>query len=503
MCISPINSFSTANLAWISEECDSPNADDNLLPVDSIADKFAAIDVCEEIPVGSISPSGRIPEEAVSPNACFDLPSVDFLIDMFEGSRETIRNREGAIVDYQYDEIISVDVCNKIMQTYLQKTGFDIEDASSLHGKMISKEVVEDGFIVINGDLHANLTILIDRLKYLVNWRILNNEFKVISAIKENPNTLKILFLGDYFGRGQDGINLFMLLLLFKMENWEMVDLYRGNHETLKFLEKDLTSSEENYLDDLVFYGFIDAVFSSLILRGYYCCETKAPNNRKEHLVVSHGVPGYYPSALEVIKEESHYLSTSNVNEMNKEIEMLHKRCVNAEPIANMGSREMKIYQAVQQVSPFLKANKSRLEDEWMGGDILELWGDVAIDKETVGYNTKRHVSLVVSPEWIKNVCRLHSDADNRIVALIKGHGHIWMRWSTEEESPKEGFIHQQPIRGSQSTLDAFYIYQVKPKVSDGEVYFVSKKGGQEEYEVKTFPFYGNELKKVKAMEKV
>lgn len=451
----------------------------------------------DTLPVYYSSPEGEIGETYLFPSDGDSLPTVSSWISSLEGNYRSFGYFNGGFPDRGYVEFFSVEDCNRIMGEYIDRKTKILDVPGTSLGEMVSQELNEDGYIIVHGDLHTDLHGLIERFKYLQTLGFLTENYKVAS---EDSQELKVVFLGDYFGRGRDGVKLFMFLLLFKMENWNTVDLYRGNHEssTLGVLKRDFSFLEQHFLENMRFRDLLLGVFSSLILRGYYCCATPGENNRKEHIVMSHGVPGYYPSAIDVIAKKSLFLIKKDKLGLHDKIVEI-KNMSRQELLENkLSKREINRRNAARCINSFIQVNERLLKSERKKGYPIELWGDVSLLKERIGFNQNRGAGFVVSPKIVKDICRIDSNENDRIVAVLKGHGHLWELFNSQEKKPKEGFIHQIPISGNHPFMesevekkDVFYILQVKPKVRDWELLGCSSDNLEKGYSYEEKPFYG------------
>ncbi|EAX87785.1 Ser/Thr protein phosphatase, putative [Trichomonas vaginalis G3] len=91
--------------------------------------------------------------------------------------------------------------------------------------------------IIVVGDLHGNIDALL----------------RIFSRCGYPPNT-KYLFLGDYVDRGENSVDVFLLLLCLKIRNPNCVFLLRGNHESIGMTR---------------IYGFRDEVLMKLDKKTY------------------------------------------------------------------------------------------------------------------------------------------------------------------------------------------------------------------------------------------
>lgn len=80
-------------------------------------------------------------------------------------------------------------------------------------------------FHLIVGDIHASPSFHFHLISWLMQKEWLNKDFKIIKA------NLHIDFLGDIADYGPIGAECWRTILLMKLQNWQEVNIIRGNHE--------------------------------------------------------------------------------------------------------------------------------------------------------------------------------------------------------------------------------------------------------------------------------
>ncbi|KKP24704.1 MAG: Serine/threonine-protein phosphatase [candidate division TM6 bacterium GW2011_GWF2_28_16] len=75
------------------------------------------------------------------------------------------------------------------------------------------------------GDLHGNIQDFFKIIKKLIENDFLDNNLKL--------NKKKLIFLGDFIGRGNNSLEVLLLIIILKLLNFEDVIILKGNHEAL------------------------------------------------------------------------------------------------------------------------------------------------------------------------------------------------------------------------------------------------------------------------------
>lgn len=78
---------------------------------------------------------------------------------------------------------------------------------------------------IVIGDLHGNIQDFLKIIKKLIENNILKNNLKL--------NNKKLIFLGDFVGRGSNSLEVLFLITILKLLNFEDVIVLKGNHEAL------------------------------------------------------------------------------------------------------------------------------------------------------------------------------------------------------------------------------------------------------------------------------
>ena len=102
----------------------------------------------------------------------------------------------------------------------------------------VQKHVVQaDQKISFIGDLHGDMEALLTILKCMKDIKLLTDKYEVTDSVT-------VVFLGDYVGRGRDSIEILYTLMLLKIANPKSVFILRGNHEEC------CTQSNDGFIDE-------------------------------------------------------------------------------------------------------------------------------------------------------------------------------------------------------------------------------------------------------------
>ncbi len=154
----------------------------------------------------------------------------------------TIEELHGA--DISYDELVNrlqefLRISQQSMQNVsrwcgAREIGPDVFDLDKTQERfypfasrfVLSAQEARDAKFNFWGDIHGNRETLLASFQHLVNENILDPR-----SLKIKDRNVRCIFLGDYVDRGDNGVEVLVLLMKLKCVNPESVILLRGNHE--------------------------------------------------------------------------------------------------------------------------------------------------------------------------------------------------------------------------------------------------------------------------------
>jgi len=128
-----------------------------------------------------------------------------------------------------------LDDCLKTLEAFLEKTRSEFESPSVLGDRLAECEMADapyfhkgvgvlpepgpDEKVYFIGDLHGD-------------FETLDRAIEVAEYFQDDQ--VKLVFLGDYVDRGSGSLPVLMRIMEMKLENWDRVQMLRGNHEALR-----------------------------------------------------------------------------------------------------------------------------------------------------------------------------------------------------------------------------------------------------------------------------
>lgn len=302
---------------------------------------------------------------------------------------------------------------------------------SNVFGYVMRLELQDKSFIGSRGDLHSDIASFVALLDALQKETFLNEDY----TCKQN---FKFVLCGDYGGRGVNDVEVYILLLLWRLENPTSVIPIRGNHETIT-MQVDGSS-------DAFFFAINQDLFENCYKSFPLAVCITVPSERLEYVHVSHAL---FP-----------VIDVSSLLDGKKDYVYLPDASVDSERFAHMGSESdsPKKKLAFEQLKSLPPSSKKAASYYW--GDPGQL----------------RHVGTTeytLSPEQIHHYARIAGNTSS-IKFFLWGHQHIFLEVCAETKiqttkvigivlpaATVGGLLKKQiafqPIQG--------FIFQVAPRV--------------------------------------
>ncbi len=90
--------------------------------------------------------------------------------------------------------------------------------------------------LYITGDIHASAHSFYRNLRRWLSMGVLNDNFELTKT--KSGGSRYLFFTGDIADRGRYGVEVWFLLLILKLKNWDNVFICRGNHESDEMASK-------------------------------------------------------------------------------------------------------------------------------------------------------------------------------------------------------------------------------------------------------------------------
>lgn len=299
----------------------------------------------------------------------------------------------------------------------------------------VAKAVVHDkSYVCSRGDLHSDLASLISLLDFLEDALFLDEDYRC-------RDYLKVIVCGDYGDRGVNDVELYILLLLWRLENRSSVFLIRGNHEKISMLQ----SFSEDALWISLHSKLFEDCFKSFPLA--VCIASEAEHS--EYVFFGHGLFALTDLAPLLDGDESHlFLSETSLLSL-RFLRMLSEN-----------TPQKQILEHLNALSPALKSTQSYY------------WGDPGDGKNLPGGG---HKVCSLSAEDIQGYAKIAGDK-SPLKFFVWGHQHIFLETIVHHEKKGKKVIGVSlaagTVGGSLKKMIGFQniqglFFQVAPKVRD------------------------------------
>lgn len=121
----------------------------------------------------------------------------------------------------------------------------DQQRMSSHFVPFVQKKIIQrDAKVVVIGDIHGDIAVLINILENLVKTGYLDRQYNLMRQ------DVQMVFLGDYINKGKHSIPVMSVLLDLFIKNPDNVVLLRGNHESVEGCQRFFQRHGKPLTDD-------------------------------------------------------------------------------------------------------------------------------------------------------------------------------------------------------------------------------------------------------------
>ena len=296
----------------------------------------------------------------------------------------------------------------------------------------------QETHIAIFGDSHAQIEATKARINKCVELGYLEaSSYKVQKKWQHN---FYMVFLGDYMDRGQNSIDVMILLLSLKILNPQQVILIRGNHENMHISERYMHPAEKNYLfhpDNIEMKNAFIKAFQSFpiaALIGVYREAKPIQYHLFTHACIDLCVDlsfafsdrlflrQQFPLYEEFYSLEHLKCRMQKLKDADKSFKMQHS---------------IAAIQKIIESKDFISHGETRSNPQSENFLLNFLWGDIKktfSDKELeqifkdnsmfAEHSISKRPGVSLSANAIKAYCRIEKTQDGKITALTVGHDH-------------------------------------------------------------------------------